>query len=427
MKMKVLLCIYAVVILASCRETGSDVMRDVRFNGSTLTEIYIDNIPPEVVSMNLSDIFTDFSIVPLETSENCLIGAYNKKVKITAENIFFGFFVMDQSAVLFRFDKEGNFINKIGSGGRGPGEHGGYDVQTIIADEENERVTVEWFGLLNEGPMTYTYDGAWIESIKQPMILLGGFYEWSAGEWFSRGNATGKPEFPRDSVLIIFYNKQGEITGKIPRTVYPETNSDGYTPSSSLSVHKSQGSFKIFSSESDTVYRLTRESLIASEVINRGKDAMPYNRIVDPQSILGKYDINIIAETKSNYILQKRVVTKADISEYRPGRWGGSFEADYFTLVADKKRRSVGSVKIKDDVFGIIPDKFEMNLFRYLDENRVSFPVDAIRFLKMAEDAGVDLETLAALSTNPERIKSLTAESNPVILTFTLKDYIKIE
>jgi hypothetical protein len=29
--MKVLLCIYAVVILASCRETGSDVMRDVRF------------------------------------------------------------------------------------------------------------------------------------------------------------------------------------------------------------------------------------------------------------------------------------------------------------------------------------------------------------------------------------------------------------
>lgn len=427
MKKRILICIYAVVILASCRERESDVMRDIRFDGSTLTEINIDNIPIEVVNMNLSDIFTDFSIIPLETSENCLIGAYNKKVKIIAENIFFGFFVMDQPAVLFRFDKEGNFINKIGSGGRGPGEHSGYDVHTIITDEENERVTVQWFGLLDEGPMTYTFEGAWIESIKQPMILLGGFYEWGDGEWFSRGSVTGKPEFPRDSVLIIFYNKEGEITGKIPRTVYPETNSDGYTPSSSLSVHKSQGDYKIFSSESDTVYRLTKESLIASDVIKRGKDAMPYNRIIDPQSILGKYDINIIAETKSNYILHKRVVTKADISEYRPGRWGGSLEADNFTLVADKKRRSAAMVEFKDDVFGIIPDKFEMNLFRYLDENRISYPVDAIRFLKMAEDAGVDLETLAALSTNPERIKSLTAESNPVILTFTLKDYIKIE
>jgi hypothetical protein len=154
---------------------------------------------------------------------------------------------------------------------------------------------------------------------------------------------------------------------------------------------------------------------------------MPYDKVVDPQSTLGKHDIDIIDETKNNYILQKRVVTKADVREYGPGRWGGMFEADFFTIVVDKKRRTAAMIEFKDDVFGVIPAKFEMTLFRFLDENRISFPVDAIRFLKMAEDAGVNIETLAALSTNPERIKSLTAESNPVILTFTLKDYIKIE
>jgi hypothetical protein len=197
----------------SCGTSGS--------NGSTLTEIYIDNIPPEVVSMNLSDIFTDFSIIPLETNDNCLIGYYNKKVKITDENIFFGFHGEDKPAVLYMFDKEGNFINKIGSGGRGPGEHLSSDVHTIIADEESSRVTVEWFGRINEGPMTYKYDGTWIENIKQPMILLQDFYQWSDSEWFSKGSASGKPEYPRDSVLIIFYDKEGEVTGTVPRKRLP--------------------------------------------------------------------------------------------------------------------------------------------------------------------------------------------------------------
>jgi hypothetical protein len=429
MKNSTLFLLAIMVIIGSCSENENAAVREVRIKGQTLTEIHIDNIPSEVVRMNLSALFTDFSIIPLETNDESLIGAYNKRVKITDDDIFFGFHGMDKPAILLRFDKGGNFLNRIGSGGRGPGEHGSSDVHAIIPDEENKRVTVEWFGLVNEGAKTYNYDGTFIESITNPMILLYGFYKWAEDEWFSCGSASGNIQYERDSLLVVFYNNNGEITGLIPRKVYPYPVSNGYTPGTGIVVHRHKGNYKIFSPESDTVYILSKEKLIPADVIHRGKDAMPYNKYVDPQSVTGKHDIKIVDETDNNYILTKRVVTRANIREYMPGIWGGSFEADNLLIVADKRRRTAAVIEFVDDVFGIIPEKskYEFSLTNNLEDGRISYPIDAITFLKMAREAGVELKDLAKFSVSPERLLALTSDSNPVILTFTLKDNIRIE
>lgn len=413
---------------SSCRNTDSDIIREVKVKGNILTEINIDKIPDEAREMNLSEIFIDFSIIPLETNENCLIGAYNKKVKIADGNIFFGFHGDNNPGILLRFDSEGNFINRIGTGGRGPGEHRGYDVHSIHPDEATNRVTVEWFGIIGDGPKTYEYDGTYIESISFPEILLGGFYKWSEGEWFSTGNATGNPEYPRDSLIVLFYNNKGEITGRVPRSVYPEPVSNNYTPFGGINVFTIGDNYKLFTPESDTVYILNKEKLIPADVIHRGDDVMPYNKYVDPNSIIGKHDIEIIDETENNYLLMKSVITMADLREYAPGRWGGMFDADHSLIVIDKKNYVASYVKIVDDVFGILPEdpEYFFTIFRDIDEERVSLPIDAIRFLKMVDESGVDLETLAAFSPSPERIKNITTDSNPVIITFTLRDHIKL-
>ncbi|MDX9928761.1 MAG: 6-bladed beta-propeller [Bacteroidales bacterium] len=427
MKKNLLLLTAIIALLPSCREKENAIVSETRFKGHTLTEIYLDNIPSDVINMNMSEVFADFSIIPLETNENCLIGAYNKRVRIAGDNIFFGFHGGDKPAVLLRFDVKGNFLNMIGSGGRGPGEHGGYDVYGTIPDEERKRVTVEWFGRLDEGPMTYSYDGTWIESIRYPMILLYGFYKWDEGEWFSCGSASGNIQYERDSVIVVFYNNNGEVTGKIPRSVYPFPASTGYTPGTAISVHEYRGDYKVFSPESDTVYVLSKGKLIPADIIHRGKNAKPYNQYIDPQSVTGKHDIDIVAETVNNYIFTKSVVTKADIREYMPGVWGGAFEADFSLIVADKRQRRAATVTISDDVFGILPAKYELSMFRDIIENRICLPLDAIRFLKMVEDAGADIKDLARLSVSPERLLSLTPDSNPVILTFTLKDHIRLD
>lgn len=429
MKNSITLLLAVVLTAASCTNSDSGIIREVKVKGQTLTEIHIDNIPSEVVRMNFSDIFTDFSIIPLETSDQSLIGAYNKRVKITDEDIFFGFHGMDKPAVLLRFDRSGNFLNRIGTGGRGPGEHASSDVHAIIPDEEKKRVTVEWFGLVNEGPKIYGFDGSYIESIKRPEILLGGLYKWGDGEWFSTGSVTGKPEYPKDSILIVFYNNNGDVTTIFPRKVYPETGSNSYTPYGGINIYKFHGNYKLYTPESDTLYLLTKDKLIPSEIIIRGRDVMPYNKYMDPLSVPGKHDIETIAETDNNHILMKRVVTKADLREYRPGRWGGVFESDDLFIISDKKRRTAAYIKSEDDVFGIFPSNpdYLFSLLRFLEDGRISYPIDAITFLKMAGEAGVELKDLAKFSVSPERLLALTSDSNPVILTFTLKDYIKID
>lgn len=429
MKKHAVILTIAVVLLSSCRDNENAIIREVKVGGRVLTEINTDNIPSAVVRMNMSDIFTDFSIIPLETKDESLIGAYNKRVKITDNNVFLGFHGMGKPAILLRFDRDGNYLNKIGTGGRGPGEHGGSDVYAIIPDEENRIVTVEWFGLVNEGPMTYTYEGTWIESIRQPMILLYGFHKWGEDEWFSCGSASGNIQYERDSLIVVFYNHKGEVTGRIPRKVYPYPPSNGYTPGTSINIYRSGDNYKVYTPESDTVYLLTREALVAACIVLRGKDAMPYNKYIDPVSVPGKHNLRIIAETGNNYILTKSVTTKADIREYMPGVWGGAFQADNYLIVTDKKRRTGAVIEFFDDVFGIIPEKanYEQALLNRVENGRISYPIDAITFLKMAGEAGVELKDLAKFSTSPERLLALTPDSNPVILTFTLKDHIRIE
>jgi len=124
----------------------------------------------------------------------------------------------------------------------------------------------------------------------------------------------------------------------------------------------------------------------------------------------------------------KRVITKADLREYRPGRWGGIFESEDLFAIADKKYRRAAFIETVDDVFGIFPSdpEYLFSLLRYLEDGRISYPIDAITFLKMAGDAGVELKELVKFSTSPERLLALTPDCNPIIITFTIKDHIRI-
>ncbi len=428
MSKPMLFWLIAIATTVSCRDAGTDVVREVPFNGSTLTEIHIDNIPTEVIEMNLSDFFTGFRIIPLETNDSCLIGAFNKVAALTENNIFIGFHMMDAPTVVYRFDQDGRFINSIGTGGRGPGEHTGFDVRSILPDESNGTVTIEWSGYVGDHPIKYDFDGRFLGNVLFPEILLGGFYKWSDDEWFSTGSVTGNPEYPRDSVLILFYNNNGKRTGLHPRTIYPSGASEKYTPHGQISIHKYKNSYKVFSPESDTVYSITKEKLIPSEVIFRGADGMPFNKkFDDPQSTIGKHYLIPAAETESYYLFTMAVLTEADMKKYAPGRWGGIVDFDYKTILIEKKGKKAAYIKLTDDVFGFLPDFFFENMFREMQGHTISFQFDASRFLTTLTEKGIDPGKFEGLTSSPERFKSLTPESNPVLITFRLKENIRIK
>lgn len=425
MKAVLLICTTAIMVLTSCRENEYAAIREVRVKGQTLTEIHIDRISPEEKEMRFSDFFEGFRIIPLETSDNCLIGRWNRRVVMTENNIFFGFQGTSDIATLFRFDKDGNYLNNIGTGGRGPGEHRGYDVGQIISDDSDQELTVDWLG--RGETMNYRYDGSYLGNIRKPMDLLGGIYKWSDNLWFSSGSASGIPEISRDSLLLVFYDNNGKIMGTHPRTLYPPERGEKYTPQGSVSIHTHNNRYKIFSPESDTVYIVTPDSKTPSDIISSVDGRIQYNKYIEPQNIVGKHDISILAETDGFYLLNKTIIADADFNQYAPGKWSTRMNIEEKIILVDKRSKEATFVKLTDDVFGFLPDDFIKHTLDEMREHTICEQIDAIQFLKAIDENGIDISHLMNLTTSPDRLRGLTQDSNPVVITFTLRDKIAIK
>ncbi|MDR0824905.1 MAG: 6-bladed beta-propeller [Prevotella sp.] len=102
--------------------------------GQTESGLYIIDI--DAVStkekIKLSDYFSKAKIIPLETSEKCLIGDIGG-VQVTDEYLF----VLDThtAKTIFMFNKQGRFIRKIGSVGIGPDQYA--SVSDFTLDQKN--------------------------------------------------------------------------------------------------------------------------------------------------------------------------------------------------------------------------------------------------------------------------------------------------
>lgn len=434
MKRVIIPGLITIACFASCRNTESDVLRDIRFNGSTLTEIHIDNVPAEKVEMKFSEIFTDFTITALETSDSSLLKTDGGRVWFTENDMFISYQNASQTglfpASLLRFDKQGNFKNTIGRGGRGPGEHQGYILSHLICDDDNQTLVAAWEGGAgNEGPMIYKYDGTWIDQITYPLDLMGGnISQYSEREWLWTGVAAGNARIQRDSVLMMFFSNEGDIVKLIPRTSYPPAGESKYTPPAfNSSAYLYKGNYKVYLPGLDTIYAIKERSMIPSGVIYPGKNGLPFNKYVEPSTINGLHRIDLVAETDNNIILTKSVILNAEVSEYRPGQWGGMYSTDEFLIVIDKKSGKAITAELKDDVLGLFPDVNLTGLFSLLKNNRISLPFESIRYLNTLKEKGIDKEEILKMAVSEERLRNLTAESNPVIVSFILKDHIKID
>lgn len=90
----------------------------------------------------LSDLVEDISYIPLETNPECLLGWAN--VIPAGENLLVA--PSDQTPLLL-FDNEGNYIRKIGSIGKGPGEYLNFVFNTQYL-EQNQHIYILCSGLM---------------------------------------------------------------------------------------------------------------------------------------------------------------------------------------------------------------------------------------------------------------------------------------
>ena len=69
-------------------------------------------------ALTLSDFAEDIEFIPLETNDECLLDEDIMNVVVTRQDII----VYDLNAC-YRFNRQGKFMNRIGTQGNGPGEY----------------------------------------------------------------------------------------------------------------------------------------------------------------------------------------------------------------------------------------------------------------------------------------------------------------
>lgn len=116
----------------------------------------ISGSPKEIM---LNELASDIRYVPLETTDDCLMNNEFYIMQYTGEDII--------TSGIFHFDKNGKFLNKIGSKGQGPEEY----LQGLFAfgDWKNKLLYVQNWTTLT----CYGFDGTFVRSVPTPQLNMG--------------------------------------------------------------------------------------------------------------------------------------------------------------------------------------------------------------------------------------------------------------
>lgn len=121
------------------------------------SNIYVDLDSENDVS--IFNIFSKIEIIPLETSDTCLIGSIDKLILYDSK-----YYLLDtKQNCVFIFSQDGKFIQNIKRVGRGPGEYS-YVYDFIINEYDHTLELLDCFGKL----VIFNLDGTHKESIRLP-------------------------------------------------------------------------------------------------------------------------------------------------------------------------------------------------------------------------------------------------------------------
>ena len=146
--MKTLLPFLLLFLFANCNSKNNPDS-EKEDNGQPLCIDLAGNINNTVSSLPLSEAAEKVDIVRLETSDKSLIRRV-KDIVVTKNDIF----VEDYNEGIFRFSRDGKFLNKISKKGQGPEEY--IYTHQIMADESKEEIYIWSRNNIN----VFGYDGS---------------------------------------------------------------------------------------------------------------------------------------------------------------------------------------------------------------------------------------------------------------------------
>lgn len=245
----------------SNKKKGFEINRS--FKSDSLIEINIDNLETKQ-PIYFSQLFKGLKIVPLETSDKCLIGNISQ---IEKYNDIYYILDSNNAKALLLFDNSGKFIKKIGTIGKGPGEY----ISPHMFSIDQKRKQIQILDTKQNKIIIYSNNGNFMREIKLNI-------HFDSFKFVIHNDITYidilSSRFAKSDFLL--YSLNG-ITGKIISRWFP---TQAYTKGFDQPFNVSKNNF--FKTENDIKYSKTFFDTIFSV---KGNIVKPYIAITSKNKI----------------------------------------------------------------------------------------------------------------------------------------------
>jgi hypothetical protein len=428
-----------ILLLFCCRSKNSEHV--ISSAGAPAVINIADSLHNEVDRLLLSDAAADIDIVRMEVNEDHLFNRIDY-VTVSGSDIFIG----SRGKEVVRYNKDGKFVNAIGSRGQGPGEF--LFNAGIKPDSTNRAISIiSPFDNADFKILNYTFDGAFLGSSKIASSVFRSSYNinvnavYGAGEYIfilPQLNLSGNQE--TDCFSFLQYNT---VTGEF-RAFYNPVNfgheedyaahhvgsysNDGYWCEFPAQIVSYGGYESVLLEHNDTIYcfNSAMDSLQVRFTMNCGerpdfgiahafaKDRSFFNYIYVSKMLESKDFMHLaVSKSSDQYLLQfdKRNGRIRTIREKRP------IETSSFNVLYRKGESAPPG--FTNDLCGGLPFYPE-----HVDKHHWIAKYEAFDLLEK-----IDIEKLRNADVlMPEKrdrlvniLEHLDEDDNPVLMIITLK------
>ena len=279
--MRKLLCLILKILvtnifLISCEENNDGTLQVIEIAGN------IDNFKP----FKLSDLDAELEYVVLKTTSNSMLLDI-RFIDLSDDYVL----VSDRDKCLL-FDRNGNFISRIGKQGRGPGENSAFTQVKIL----NDKIFLP--DGLTHTINVYNTEGEFINSIKSP----GEFDVLISNDWMPKTDSSFLVNIPNhtghEELRIAKINNNGEIIKKFANTTFFSSHINRgcrHNRQSYFYIQESNLYFKNFLN--DTIWQINDDHLDPVYVLNLGQHGFSFeHKTLDYLSYLKKLYEGIFIE-----------------------------------------------------------------------------------------------------------------------------------
>lgn len=229
----VILPLALVFLIISCKPETS----------TSLSEIIIDPAQALEVYDLASDVETEFDILPLETTDSCLIGNI-----VRIEHINGMYYVLDDNSIIYKFNPEGKYLSKLDKKGRGPEQYLSIRDFAVVGD------SIWIFDGMSFKLSCFDKNSNKIKDIQTNTIITGiahaGDYVYGGGNWFG---------YKDENFQIVRYNLiNGEMEKLLP---YPKQAYDYVNVGIQYQLAPLENSCLFTQSYCDTIFQLNEKGI----------------------------------------------------------------------------------------------------------------------------------------------------------------------